>query len=109
MRQEREDFVVEAAADGSVVVLRGRLDVTTVADARGALHAAVDAGHGPLVVDLGAVQVGDATGLGVLVGAHRRAGRAGRCLVLRAVPVPLRRLLAATRLHRILAVEAAPA
>jgi anti-anti-sigma factor len=44
----------------------------------------------------------DATGLGVLVGAHRKAGRAGRTLVLRDVPPPVGRLLFLTRLDRVL-------
>lgn len=39
------------------------------------------------------------------MGTHRRAGRIGRRLVLRSVPAQLQRLLVATRLHRILAVE----
>ena len=42
------------------------------------------------------------TGLGVLVGAHRRAQRAGRTLVLRDVPDPVGRLLFVTRLDRVL-------
>lgn len=87
------------------LVLAGRLDVHCVADVRVALHAAIDDGAGPLVVDLAGVEVADVTGLGVLVGAHRRAGRLGRTLVLRRVPPRLARLLAATRLHRILTVE----
>ncbi|MGP4089873.1 hypothetical protein ACTWQJ_36350, partial [Streptomyces sp. KR55] len=47
------------------------------------------------------------TGLGVIMGAHRRAGRCGRRLVLRDVPPQMQRLLVATRLHRVLAVEGA--
>ena len=39
------------------------------------------------------------------MGAHRRAGRCGRRLVLRDVPPQMQRLLIATRLHRILAIE----
>ncbi len=87
--------------------LCGRLDVHSVADVRQELHAAVDAGSGDLVVDLGATEVVDASGLGVLVGAHRRAGRIGRRVVLRNVPPRMQRLLAATKLHRILPVERA--
>lgn len=87
------------------LVLAGRLDVHCVADVRAALHTAIDDGVGPLVVDLAGVEVADVTGLGVLVGAHRRAGRLGRTLVLRRVPPRLARLLTATRLHRILTVE----
>jgi anti-anti-sigma factor len=85
--------------------LAGRLDVSTVADVRIALHEALDRGSGDLVVNLAEVEVGDATGLGVLVGAHRRAGRRGRRLVLRGVPPRLQRLLAATKLHRILTID----
>lgn len=96
---------VSRAVDGRLVVLSGALDVASVADVRAALHAAIDAGTGVLVVDLSGVRVTDATGLGVLVGAHRRAGRAGRSLVLRRVPPRLEALLVATRLHRILRVE----
>lgn len=100
---------VTVRVDGSEIALAGRLDVAAVADVRAALHAAIDAGAGELVVDLGDVEALDATGLGVLVGAHRRAGRAGRTLVLRAVPPVMLRTLTATRLHRILHVEPAAA
>jgi anti-sigma B factor antagonist len=90
---------------GHTVALSGRLDVTTVADVRIALHDAVDGGAGDLVVDLAAIDFIDASGLGVLVGAHRRAGRAGRRLVLRNVPDRVLRLLALTRLNRVLQIE----
>lgn len=89
-----------------LVSLAGRLDVHVVADVRQALHEAVDAGSGELVIDLAGLEVVDASGLGVLVGAHRRAGRAGRRLVLRDVPPRMQRLMTATRLHRILSTEA---
>ncbi|RKS71351.1 anti-anti-sigma factor [Motilibacter peucedani] len=91
---------------GDLVVLRGRLDVTTVGDVRLALHDALGAGFGRFVVDVSEAEIADATGLGVLVGAHRRAERLERQLVLRGVPPRLERLLRATRLHRILHVEA---
>ncbi|MEV4613353.1 STAS domain-containing protein [Kitasatospora sp. NPDC049258] len=89
------------------LAIEGRLDVRSAADARARLHSAVDGGHGDLVLDLGRLEFWDATGLGVIMGTHRRAGRLGRRLVLRDVPAQLQRLLVATRLHRILAVEGA--
>ena len=95
-------------ADGADVALVGRLDVSTVADVRAALQDAVDRGKGPLVLDLSRVEVLDATGLGALMGVHRRALRAERTLVLRAVPERLNRLLRATRLDRVLSIEEAP-
>ncbi|NAZ86728.1 STAS domain-containing protein [Kineococcus sp. T90] len=90
---------------GRLVRLSGRLDVHTVPEVRTALHAAVDRGSGPLVVSVEGVVLADATALGVLVGAHRRAQRAGRELVLRDVPLPALRLVRVTRLHRVLHVE----
>lgn len=98
---------VLALCPGSALVLSGRLDVTSAADVRTAVHGALDDGAGDLVLDLSGVESVDATGLGVLVGAHRRAGRSGRRLVLRGVPPRVGRLLHATRLHRVLLVEPA--
>jgi len=86
--------------------LQGRIDVHTVPDVRSALHGLIDlsaaAGGGDVVVNLGAADIVDATALGVLVGAHRRAGRAGCQLVLCDLTPRLRRLLTATRLLRVL-------
>ena len=88
--------------DGSFVALSGRLDVRAAADIRLELAEAVDSGDGELVLDLAELEAVDATGLGVLVGAHRRAQRAGRTLVLSDVPDPVSRLLLVTRLDKIL-------
>lgn len=99
---------LEAMDDGHVLVLRGRLDLPAAADLREALHQALDRGSGDLVLDLGALEIRDSSGLGVLLGAHRRASRTGRRLVLRDVPPATQRMLRRTRLHRVLHV-AAPA
>lgn len=87
---------------GQVLVLRGRLGVVAAADVRLALAAAVAGGTGDLVLDLSGLEAVDATGLGVLVGAHRAAGRTGRTLVLRDVTPPIARLLFVSRLDRVL-------
>jgi len=94
--------VLETVA-GAEVVVTGRLDVHTVADVRLLLHAVIDRGHGDVMVHLAGAEVHDATGLGVLVGAHHRARRAGRRLVLVDVSPRLDRLLRVSRLHRVLA------
>jgi anti-anti-sigma factor len=85
------------------------LDVRSVAEVRDALHAAIDAGDGDLVVDVSGVELVDAAGLGVLVGADRRARRAGRRVVLLDAGPRLRLILRATRLHRVLSLEAGAA
>lgn len=89
-------------SDTKLIVLSGRLDVHAATDVRLALADAVDQGEGELVLDLTDLEAVDATGLGVLVGAHRRAQRKGRTLVLADVPDQVGRLLLITRLDRIL-------
>lgn len=93
-----EDDVIE----GRMVSLSGRLDVHAAADVRLELADAVDRGEGELVLSMAALESVDATGLGVLVGAHRRAQRMGRTLVLEDVPEQVDRMLLMTRLNRIL-------
>ncbi|HEY4314137.1 MAG TPA: STAS domain-containing protein [Actinomycetes bacterium] len=97
-------MVVEVAS-GYEVALTGRLDVSSVEDVRAALHRAIDAGTGDLVVDLTQVELIDATGLGVLLGADRRAKQQDRRLVLRDAPPRVRRILRVTRLHRVLTLD----
>lgn len=97
-----DPFRLELVEPGQQVVLAGRLNVAEAPDVRLALAEQVRAGTGELVLDLGELGPVDATGLGVLVGAHRHAGRAGRVLVLQDVPAALARLLTVTRLDRVL-------
>jgi anti-anti-sigma factor len=96
---------VRVICPGSALALSGRLGAATVADVRAALTEAADCGTGDLYVDLHGVELVDATGLGLLVGTHRRTDRLGRRLVLQRVPERIERLLLATRLHRVLVVE----
>jgi anti-sigma B factor antagonist len=91
--------------DDGAVVLAGRLDVRGAAAAREALHEALGRGGGRLLVDLSGVELLDATGLGVLVAAHRRARLQDRELVLCDARPRVARLLSLTRLDRIITVE----
>lgn len=96
---------MRATIEDGTVVLVGRLDVRGAPAARDALQAALTGGTGQLVVDLAGVELLDATGLGVLVGAHRRARLQDRQLVLRDVTPRVARLLAMTRLDRVIPVR----
>ncbi len=98
-----------AEETGWLVVLVGRVDASTVSGLRERVHRAVDSGVDILVVDLTAVETIDVTGINMLIGARRRAQRAGRDLVLRGVPLRVARLLKVTRLDRVLQEEAAVA
>lgn len=92
--------------------LSGRVDVTSVADLRTELQSAVDSAS-PLAdvpgaavrFEVGELELVDAAGLGALVAAHRRAGRAGLGFSLVNVPDRLSRLLFISRLYRVLSVE----
>ena len=91
--------------DHAELVVGGRLDVRSAADARTVLHSAVDDGVGDLVLDLSELDSWDATGLGVIMGAHRRGGPGGRGPGLRGVPPPLHRRRVATPQHPLRGLE----
>jgi anti-anti-sigma factor len=97
--------MVVSVAAGRVLALSGNLDARSATEVREALHTAIDTGVGDLVVDASGVDLVDATGLGVLLGAHRRAAKAGRRIVLRDASPRLVRMLRLARLHRVFAVE----
>ena len=88
------------------VSLPPRVDATTSGDVRYALHVAMDSvGVGDLTVDASAVICLDVAGLGVLVAAHRRAKQRGVRMVLCDPQPRVVRILAVTRLHRVLNLD----
>ncbi len=93
---------VDITSRGQEVTVEGRIDVHTVADVRLALHACIADGSGDLYLHLGAAEIGDATGIGLLVETHHRARRSGRRLVLGPLTPRTERLLRAARLDRVL-------
>jgi anti-sigma B factor antagonist len=98
-------LTVRVIRPGAEVDLVGRLDARSAPLVRDALHACVDEGEGDVLLHVGELEIWDSTGLGVLVGARRRARRAGRRVVLTEVPPRHLRLLKATKLHRLFVVE----
>ena len=95
-------------AENTVVHLTGILDVRSVGDVRQTLNDVIDTSVGDVIVDLETVDAVDATGLGLLVATHRRTQLLGRQLVLWHPMPSVVRILAVTRLHRILHVERSP-
>ncbi|WP_154675598.1 STAS domain-containing protein [Parafrankia elaeagni] len=100
---------VEPAESGGSQTLRivGTVDVRSVGELRTLLHAAIDAGRGPLHVNVGGLELTDHAGVGVLLGGARRARSIGRSLVLLDVSAALWPLLAVDRLGRLLRVRPA--
>jgi anti-sigma B factor antagonist len=94
------------STETGTVLLPMAVVASTAADLRAQLHRVVDLAAGPIVLDLSAVERLDVVGLGVLMGAHRRAAARGRDLrVIR----PSRRVAAVlhiTGLERVLCPRA---
>ena len=95
-------FEVREHASGQEVEISGRIDVRSVPDVRLLLHEVIDTGTGDVLLHLADAEIGDATGLGVLVEAFNRARRAGRRLGVVDMTARTERLLRASRLERAL-------
>ena len=65
-------------ADGCKLAVSGEIDVSNASQLREELDQALDQGEGTIAVDLSEAPYIDSTGIGVLVGAARRAREAGR-------------------------------
>jgi anti-anti-sigma factor len=102
-RPARSPVQVLDSPDGHDVIVEGRLDVHTVPDIRDAIHAVIATGSGDLRLHLRNAEIGDATGLGIILHLHRRATRAQRRLLLIDPSDRTTRLLRGCRLDRILA------
>jgi stage II sporulation protein AA (anti-sigma F factor antagonist) len=94
--------------EGRDVVVRphGEIDVRTAPALRRALDAAVEQGHGDLVVDLSEVAFIDSSGLGALLGRYRRMPE-GRRMVLRQPRPHVRALLHLAGVPALMRVEGA--
>ena len=98
------DVKTEDAGDTLVFRLRGSLDLATAPTVRAALNDATDNDSHHIIVDLTQLEFLDSTGLGVLIGAHRRAAEHGGSLRLIVHDGPIARLLHITGLIGVFAV-----
>lgn len=100
-----------AGTDGPVVVrLEGDLDLAVADVLREALDALVAKyPERDLVLDLAGVSFIDSSGLGVILGRHRRLQARGRRLLLAGVGPPVKGILTTAGLGRILPMDERPA
>ncbi len=98
------DIHIENRGEAIIFRLRGSLDIATSPAVRAALLEAAGAGNHNIVVDLSKLEFLDSTGLGALIGAHRRALENDGNVRLVVSDGPIARLLNITGLIRILAV-----
>lgn len=100
---------MDLTVDNRTLYLHGRFDARSTGQVREALYGAIERTTGNVVVDLADVEAVDATALTVLAAASRLMERQGRALVLRGCSPALRRVIAFTRLRRVITVERASA
>jgi anti-sigma B factor antagonist len=86
----------------TVIELVGELEVSEAPHLRDLLGEAVAGSQSRVLLDLGQVTFIDSSGIGVLVGAHRRADEAGARLGLAAAGAGVRRVFELTRTDRVL-------
>ena len=100
------DIKTENHGETLIYKLRGSLDLATSPSVRGALLDAAGAGNHDIIVDLTKLEFLDSTGLGALIGAHRRALEHGGGVRLVVHEGPIARLLNITGLMRVFPVYA---
>ena len=106
MTHDELNIDVKSEDGGSrlVFALRGSLDLATAPTVRAALTEATEKGSHDLIVDLSQLEFLDSTGLGVLIGAHRRTAERGGSFRLVASEGSILRLLNITGLIAVFAV-----
>ncbi|HTX58094.1 MAG TPA: STAS domain-containing protein [Verrucomicrobiae bacterium] len=106
MTHEELSIDIKPANDGHTLVftLHGSLDIATSPSVRAAMTEASVKNHQNVVVDLRGVEFIDSTGLGALIGAHKRASESGGSLRIVGQDGPIERLLNITGLIRVLSL-----
>ena len=94
-----------SAADTATITADGEVDLATVNTLRSALTEAMQQGATHVTLDLDRVTYIDSSGLGVLVGAHKRLKAQGRALVLRVANAEMIKLIKLTGLDQLFALE----
>jgi anti-sigma B factor antagonist len=87
------------------LAIAGEVDLATSPELKRALFDSLDAGIRDLRVDMAAVELIDATGIGVLVSASNRARRKGGHVTVRKPSAAVRRVLTLVDLEGVIRVE----
>ncbi len=96
---------MQVTTSGATVVLTGRFDVRSTGMVREVLYQQINATAEDVIVDVAGVEWIDATALKVLAAATQVMEREGRHLILRGCTPGLRRVIAVTRLRRLVQIE----
>lgn len=96
------NLTVTNGTDYAVIRPEGRLTSTSVPQLRKAVDELVSKGNARIVVDLGATEFVDSSGLGALIGGLKAARLAGGDLRIAAMTETVRKVLKLTNLDRVL-------
>jgi anti-anti-sigma factor len=96
---------MELTVDDRTLILHGQFDVRSTGVVREALYERIERTAGTVVVDLENVEAVDATALTLLAAASKLMERQGRALVLRGCSPAMRRILAFTKVRRLVTLE----
>lgn len=91
--------------DGTVIAVRGEVDLFTAPELKQAISDAIEGGRTRVVVDLAQTTFLDSSGLGVLVGALQRLRDRGGALSIVNVDAAIARTFSITGLDQILAIR----
>jgi anti-sigma B factor antagonist len=91
-------------ADTAAISADGEIDLATVNTLRSAITKAMQSGARHLTLDLDKVSYIDSSGLGTLIGAHKRLASTGGTLTIRCSQPRVLRLLKITGLDRVLTI-----
>jgi anti-sigma B factor antagonist len=102
-----EGFRVSVKDDGgqSTVVVEGEVDVATAPALRDELYRLIERGSSTIVVDLAGMDFIDSTGLGVFVGALKRAREGGGAIELRGLQPSARKVFDITGLSSAFTID----
>ena len=108
MSHDELSIDIKSEHNGTALIfrLKGSLDLATSPTVRAALLEAANDGKHEIIVDLTHVEFIDSTGLGALIGGHRRALESGGGVCLVVTDGPISRLLNITGLIRVFKVYA---
>jgi len=91
----------EKINDVSVLVLEGRLDASSAKDVKEKVGTLIKENRVRIVMDMGAVDFMDSSGLGSLVASLRSVNKLGGDIKIASLQDPVRVIFELTRLHRV--------
>ena len=94
----------EKINDVDVLKLEGRLDASSAKDLKEKVSSLTKENHIKLIIDMGAVDFIDSSGLGSLVSSLRTVNKLGGDIKITALQDQVRAIFELTRLHRIFGI-----